>query len=182
MLTNLELKNIKESIVNENELTLGEYGDVKKLPANIYQKINCYAYALGIMYPSIKYTPGFTTDSEYIEDLKESLIQKICEDLDNLGISYRRVEEDETLHENEYLIQVMYVPYYCDLWIKSDFHFSRKSKDGIWFSKPGWLHQTTSEYIEVVEKENDYEIVKIHTEKTTREYIRVGFFAITEKS
>lgn len=130
------------------------------------------------------YTPGFTTSRNYIENSKEDLILKISEDLDNIGISYRKfgVYDEINLLENEYLVQVLYVPYYCNLWIKSDFHFSRKSKNGMWFSKPGWLHQTSSEYIEVIEKAEDEEIVMVYSHNFVRKYIRVGYFAIKEKN
>lgn len=185
MLTKKKLRKIKESIVDEKRLLTGNGCEVKELSTKTYEHLNCYSYALGIMYPSKNriYTPGFTTKENYIEDSKISLISKICEDLDNLEISYRKfgVYDEINLIEGEYLIQVMYVPCYCDLWIESDFHFSRRSKDGFWFSKQGWLNQPSSEYIEVLEKEDDEEIVRVHSDNCVRSYVRIGYFAIKEK-
>lgn len=185
MLTDKKLRKIKESIVDEKRLLTGKTCEVKELSSKTYEHLNCYSYALGIMYPSKDriYTPGFTTKENYTEDSKISLISKVCGDLENLGIGYRKfgVYDEINLLEGEYLIQAMYVPYYCNLWIESDFHFSRRSKDGFWFAKQGWLHQPSSEYIEVLEKNEDEEIVRVHSEHCVRKYVRVGYFAIKEK-
>lgn len=185
MLTKKKLRKIKESIVDEKLLLTGNDCEVKELSAKTYEHLNCYSYALGIMYPSKNriYTPGFTTKENYIEDSKISLISKICEDLDNLGISYRKfgVYDEIDLLEGEYLIQVMYVPCYCNLWIKATFHFSRRSKDGFWFSKQGWLNQPSYEKIEVLKKEEDEEIVRVYSENCVRSYVRIVYFAIKEK-
>lgn len=186
MLTDSKLNRIKNSIVDESRLLTKNCSKVRKLSSKTYQNLNCYSYALGIMHSSKKgiYTPGFTTKENFTKDSKESLILKICEDLYNLGIGYRKfgVYDKIKLFDDEYLIQVMYVPYYCNLWIGSDFHFSRKSSNGFWFSKPGWLNQPSIENIKVLEKRDNEEVVEVHSDNRIRGYIRIGYFAIKKKS
>lgn len=185
MLTQKRLRKIINSIVNEDKLLDSKYPYVKEISDELYEYTNCYAYALGICYSSKDriYVPGFTTKKNYIEDSKDDLILKICEDLENLKISYRKfgLNDEIELFDNEYLVQVMYVPDHCDLWIKSAFHFSRLSKEGFWFSKSGWLNQPSLECIRVLGKEDSNEIVEVCSNNVIRKYVRIGYFAITEK-
>ena len=70
---------------------------------------------------------GAVYNNERLEDacLRET---KEKTGIENVELHQFGVYDEINLLEGEYLIQVMYVPCYCDLWIESDFHFSRKSK------------------------------------------------------
>lgn len=185
MLTRNQLNIVKQNIFNEAYLISNYSSEVFKLPDDIYQNINCYAYALGIVKSFKKrlYVPGFTTNLLYDVNSKEDLIFKICEDLENLNIKYTKygVFDKIKLKKDEYLIQVMYVPKNSNLWIEPDFHFLRRSKKNIWYSKAGWLNQPTNNYVEVLANLDNEELVKVHFDTFTRNYIRVAYFAIKEK-
>ena len=160
MLTDYELEKIKDSIVPSEKL-ISKSGEVFFLNDYICKNINCYAYALGIQEPfRWIYTPGFTVNEEY-DYTKEDMLIKICEDLKNLNIQYRQfgVYDKILLDDDEYLIQVLYVPNNSNLWYKPTFHFSRKSKNKIWYSKQGWYYQPTIEKVRILEKKKDEEVV-----------------------
>lgn len=185
MLTERSLNVMRQYIYNETYLLSDSISKVNSLPKDIYEYINCYAYALGLIRPSKNriYIPGFTTNLLYDENSKEDLISNICKDLNNLSIKYTKygVFDKIKLKKSEYLVQVLYIPTESFFWPKSDFHFLRKSKNGKWFSKPGWLNQPSFSYVEPILKFKDEEIVRVHFEGFSRVYIRVGYFAIKEK-
>lgn len=188
MLTDNKLEKIQNSIVNNDKIDSCDFDNIRKLPKISREKINCYAFALGIMYPKFGlYVPGFTTQKEYIDVSREDFISLICEDLNNLEIKYRifGINEKIDLKENEYLIQAMYIPktkYYVE-----DFHFLRKSKAGFWYGKDGYLNRSPCvEDIQILNYEYDdgkSELVKVFSDNCNgRQYIRVAYFAIEEKT
>lgn len=182
----ISLEQIKKSRVREAKLVNLSSG-IKKLPKNICLNINCYAYALGIMEPSpennVLYIPGFTTESLVDYSSPENFLKKVCQDMDNLGIKYRKYgvyDNDIVLSNNEYLIQVLYVEPNEENFIKGSFHFIRKSKYDFWFSKPGWTNQPMLENIIDVKNYSNFQIVKCKYQFCVIEYKNIGYFAVEE--
>ena len=133
MLTDKKMKKIINSIVKNGKLDSGDSEKIYGLPSKSRARINCYAYALGIMHPARNlYDVGFTTDTKYKDISREKFISLICEDLKNLGIKYRifKINDEIKLRENEYLIQALYVS--KELYYKEDFHFLRQKGFGIY--------------------------------------------------
>lgn len=187
-----ELKRIKSSIVTTKDLITRTIPIT--LSEEICESINCYAYALGIMWYNdfVNFQPGFTgksIDNQFDSNFKlndsETFMQEICSDLQNLGISYRQIELDgkKSLAEGEYLIKVFCTkPYVCGL--IGDFHFVRYDNcTGIWFHKVGWYMQP-----EVV-SDRSYDKVKWKYSEPDEFYDYsactklepLGYFAIKEK-
>ena len=184
MLSSYKLLEIENSIVNEDKLISKDCKKVFKLKSKICKKLNCYAYSLGIMKPSICYIPGFTMEKEYDENSKESFLLNVCEDLKNLGIKYRKfgINDEINLKPNEYLIQTLFIPNNSGLYFRDSFHFSRLSKNNEWFAKQGWQNQPCFEQVKVVDKFDDFEIVEISSVNCVNKYFRVAYFAIEEKT
>lgn len=133
MITKYRLDKIKSSIVNEKELFNDDF-EINKLRKKVCENTNCYAYSLGIMEPAPRnknlYIPGFTTfeNTNYLS--KENFILKVSEDLHNLKIEFRKygIDDEITVNDNEYLIQVLFVPKDKKNFKKGDFHFQKKIK------------------------------------------------------
>lgn len=133
MITEYRLNMIKRSIVNEKELFNNDF-EIKELTKKVCENINCYAYSLGIMEPAPSrtnlYIPGFTTfeNTNYLS--KENFILKVSEDLHNLKIEFRKygIDDEITVNDNEYLIQVLFVPKDTKILEKVFFTFQEKIK------------------------------------------------------
>ena len=187
MLTDKKLQKIKNSIVKNSKLDSRNSEKLYGLPSKSRVRINCYAYALGIMYPSRNlYNVGFTTDTKYKDISREKFISLICEDLKNLGIKYRifKINDEIKLRENEYLIQALYVS--KELYYKEDFHFLRQSKAGFWYAKDGYDNikpaLTKIEILNYEYEDGNSELVKLYSSNYgSKQYIRVAYFAIEEK-
>ncbi|MDI6452103.1 hypothetical protein [Peloplasma aerotolerans] len=95
--------------------------------------LNCYAFALGI---NANISPGYfsgTQDSTYTH--VETIRERVENDLDYLGIDYRRLSSyDETIDANEYIIG-MRTGYNPSSWFGSDYHFIRRNFNEGWFDK-----------------------------------------------
>lgn len=187
MLTDKKLQKIKNSIVKNSKLDSRNSEKLYGLPSKSRVRINCYAYALGIMYPSRNlYNVGFTIDTKYKDISREKFISLICEDLKNLGIKYRifKINDEINLRENEYLIQALYVS--KELYYKEDFHFLRQSKAGFWYAKNGYENTkpalTEVEILNYEYEGGNSELVKLYSsDYGSKQYIRVAYFAIEEK-
>lgn len=187
MLTDKKMQKIINSIVKNNKLDSRNSEKIYGLPSKSRDKINCYAYALGIMYPDRGlYDIGFTTEIKYKDISREKFISLICEDLKNLGIKYRifRINDKIELRDNEYLIQALYVS--KDLYYKEDFHFLRQSKAGFWYAKDGYDNTkpalTKIEILNYEYEDGNSELVKLYSSNYgSKQYIRVAYFAIEEK-
>lgn len=137
------LKKIRESIVRSNELLSNN--KLKLLDEETARSTNCYSYALGIMYRAKgkDFCIGFTENViMYLEDPNE-IVNKICIDLKNLNISFRKINlhENKDLRENEYLVKLFYTPPSENI-KDGDIHFIRQDrKSGKWFHKLGWYNQ-----------------------------------------
>jgi len=107
---------------------------------------NCYAYALGLDIPEFKickgaYQPGSISMEfnplvfdQYFN--YNTLIENLENDLKMLDISYREVEPNEKIEDNEWKISVFTDN--CDDERIIDFHFLRQNSDGVWFHKNGF--------------------------------------------
>ena len=187
MLTDKRLQRIKNSIVNNNKIDSDDIENIRGLPSRSRKRINCYAYALGIMHPAYGlYDVGFTTGKEYKDVTREMFISLICEDFKNLGIKYRifKINDEIKLKKNEYLIQALYVS--KDLYYREDFHFIRQSKAGFWYAKDGYQNSkpavTKIEVLNYEYEDGNSELVKLYSPNYgSKQYIRVAYFAIEEK-
>lgn len=121
-----------------------ENGVAKPLPQYVETGINCYAYALGIMFPKIRtlgsYHPGDIsgkpiTDLSDVEKLKEA----VCMDLGAINKQYRCVKVGEEVEvKNEYVIKLFYKKPINGKY--GDFHFMRQDPETRkWFHKEGWF-------------------------------------------
>ena len=188
MLTDKKLQKIKNSIVKNGKLDSGDSEKIYGLPSKSRARINCYAYALGIMHPARNlYDVGFTTDTKYKDISREKFISLICEDLKNLEIKYRifKINDEIKLRENEYLIQALYVS--KELYYREDFHFLRQSKAGFWYAKDGYDNTkpalTKIEILNYEYEDGNSELVKLNSSNYgSKQYIRVAYFAIEEKN
>lgn len=187
MITEYRLNMIKRSIVNEKELFNNDF-EIKELTKKVCENINCYAYSLGIMEPAPLrtnlYIPGFTTFENVDYLSKENFILKVSEDLHNLKIEFREygIDDEIIVNDNEYLIQVLFIPKDTKNFRKGIFHFSRKNKNGKWFSKMGWLDQPCFEEVETLGKLDNSELVKITSKYCSNQYLRIGYFVVKEKT
>lgn len=187
------LMDIRDSIVRSNSL-LSE-GVPISLDETTVNAINCYAYSMGIMYNFFTvlrgfYNPGFTeNDSFKPDDTPEILMNRIKHDLDNIGIKYREVidEEKDELEENEYLVKIFMADPNEEI-PKGDFHFIRQDrKTGKWFHKFGWKKQP-----EVIQSDPGYDDdsipgdepgeITIHCKNNfSYTFYEVGYLAIEEQ-
>lgn len=138
-----KIKKIRKSILRSSELL--NNGTVKPLDKITVTKTNCYAYSLGIMYHAEEddFLIGFTEDALKDYTNPEKVIEKICRDLKNLKIPFRKIslEDDKTLKEGEYLVKVFYALSNED-YDGGDFHFIRQDRrTKRWFHKMGWCGQ-----------------------------------------
>lgn len=144
-----QIKRIKSSIVPTKKLITGTTPN--SLSNKICENINCYAYALGIMWNGneVYFRPGFTEKSIDDQDDRDILndsdifMKGICSDLENLRISYRQIDLDgeKSLEDGEYLIKVFFSKTY-GIFPNSEFHFVRFDKHtNIWYHKFGWFEQ-----------------------------------------
>ena len=187
----INISKLKDSMVRSNNLLQNDIPVV--LDATTVEGINCYAYALGIMYDDDTkrrgfYRPGFTEGIRYDGENVKELMKKIRIDLQNLGISFRQFDLNSkkmVLRDKEYLIKVFYTPKNKKL-PAGDFHFVRKDKQtGKWFHKMGWYKQP-----DVVQSDPGYEGPIPGSEPTTFTlndddgftyvYNPVAYLAITE--
>lgn len=133
---------IRESIL-QPERMLDKTGNVKELNVMHNMLLNCYAYALGIMYvnPKVLYNFGFMTGEDDSRFCKNGVISEVKaenmmkSDLKELGLKCRKFNLNDKieLEDNEYLIKW----YYCNI-EEGDIHFFRQDPEsGIWFHKPG---------------------------------------------
>ena len=141
---NIEIEKLKACIVRTKDLVKND--EPLELDEHISTSINCYAYALGILYDGdkeIPFNPGFTDGLLYLRPTSEQLIENICTDLTNLNLQFRKfdLKDEITLLKHEYLIKV----FYCqsvDFLDNGDYHFIRQDpKTGYWFQKCGILQQ-----------------------------------------
>lgn len=187
MITEYRLNMIKRSIVNEKELFNNDF-EIKELTKNVCENINCYAYSLGIMEPAPSrtnlYIPGFTTFENVDYLSKENFILKVSEDLHNLKIEFRKygIDDEIIVNDNEYLIQVLFIPKDTKNFRKGNCHFSRKNKNGKWFSKMGWLYQPCFEEVEILAMVDNYELVKVTSKYCSNQYLRIGYVVVKEKT
>lgn len=175
------LTKLKKHIVPEERLFLN--GDVVLLPRELVYNINCYYWALGILYQAdsfLECTPGFTTGNLYTDSL--NLISSIETDLKNLNISFRKISifEPLTVEDNEVLITLFYYPPSGDF-PHGDFHFIRQNKEtGIWYHKPG-INQVCCLEGSDNKKENFAPDELIFTAENTKEvfkYYSLCYFAL----
>ena len=133
------IEEIKNSILRSEDLF--NDGVSITLDLELEELVNCYAYAIGIMYPKYIFNPGFSQNLKYYGKEPEELMVKISIDLENLGKSFRRFSLNNKINlgESEHLIKV----FYSSPNPKSkygDFHFIRQDpKTGFWFQK--WKKQ-----------------------------------------
>lgn len=109
---------------------------------------NCYAYALGLDVSIYdldieEFSPGFTFGEIPKCYSKESLLEYIVKDLDNLKIDFRFVNDYYKLGGNEWKVAIFGgQEYSCDSF--DDFHFLRQTIDGIWTHKTGYYDEPTN--------------------------------------
>lgn len=179
MMTVAILRSIRQSIVPTSSLLDGSTPIA--LPESICKSVNCYAYALGILhkpqiYEHFLYHPGFTVN--YAVNWESNIMEAVQSDLDNLGITYRKISlnNDITLEEGEYLVKVFIKN---RSWVK-DFHFVRfDPHTKMWFHKEG---ETEPSRMRVYDEEDNsiyaHEPRSYHFE----EYSSCGYYAIQEPS
>lgn len=125
---------------------------------------NCYSYALcndlsayelKKLDESFDYFVGIFSDSaEYIDDYKD-LEEAFYKDMNVLNIDIIKANANCKLTDNEWLIAMYMTEKYYDEKLEKidfDFHFLRKSKDGIWRHKMGNLGR-------ICEIDDDYETI-----------------------
>lgn len=125
---------------------------------------NCYSYALcndlsiydlKKIDESFNYFVGVFSDStDYIDDC-DDLEKAFYKDMNVLNIDVKKTDVNCTLSDNEWLIAMYMTENYYDENLEKidfDFHFLRKSKDGIWKHKMGNLGN-------ICEIDDDYETI-----------------------
>lgn len=186
----IETEKIKRNIVRSKDLIID--GVPWYLNPVMLQGTNCYAYALGILYPGkigIHYHPGFTEGLAFCARNGRELLESIYLDLKNLDIKFRELNLDSEviLEENEYLIKVFFLPHNDNLPM-GDFHFIRQdplSKN--WIDKLGWSSQPdlvqslpgVNSFIPGSEPQN---ILHLYENGSIASFEPVSYFAITEQS
>ena len=119
--------------------------DVNKKDWINIQTTNCYAYALGLDVPEKEIVPGaygtlgamaVANDHEITNFERHYIpgIERLEMDLDFLHLKYEDADPFELVKENEWLIAYYYCPYEPDF----DFHFLRRTNEGVWTHKMGW--------------------------------------------
>lgn len=185
---NIELEKIKSCIVRTKDLI--KNGEPIELDENICISINCYAYALGILYEGnekIPFNPGFTDGLLYLRPTPEQLIKNICTDLKNLNIPFRKfdLKDDITLLKHEYLIKVFYCKSVA-LLNNGDYHFIRQDpKTGYWFQKCGIFQQpeilqSNFSYSNHLTIEEPDIIISTNSEGSSYQLLPIAYFAIKE--
>ena len=140
----ISIKKMRESLVTEDRLFSVKNKDVISLPDDIAKGINCYAFAIGCLCPGKEgedYIPGFTENTPY--QSKTDLLEKICLDLKNLGMNFRKISifGPRNLKPNEYLIKIFYSDP-SSSHPMGDFHVIRQNKEtNLWYHKPGFHNQ-----------------------------------------
>lgn len=185
---NIELKKLKACIVRTKDLI--KNGEPVALSENICLSINCYAYALGILYngtEKIPFNPGFTDGLLYLRPTPNQLIENICTDLRNLKISFRKLglDDDIKLLKHEYLIKVFYCQSNAFL-NTGDYHFIRQDpKTGYCFQKCGIFHQpeilqSNFSYSNRLTIEEPDIVISSTQEGFSYELLPIAYFAIKE--
>lgn len=114
---------------------------------------NCYAYALGLDINEndiceYAYQPGSISSKvanliiHFNYFLYSVLIKNIEKDFETLGISYKEIEPDDEIQDDEWKIALFvefYDKYFMDDLI-SDFHFLRANSNGVWTHKHGYCN------------------------------------------
>ena len=100
------IEEIRNSILRSNDLL--KDGVSITLDLKLEKLVNCYAYALGIMYPRDIFNPGFSQNLKYYGREPEELMAKVYIDLETLKKSFRRFDLNDKiiLEKDEYLIKV----------------------------------------------------------------------------
>lgn len=137
------IKEVRDSRISEENLFSVAKRNVISLPDDVVESLNCYAWALGLTYPTnetVTYSPGFT--SGYIFDSWQSFVENIVLDCVNLDIDFRiSFEKPKELAEGEYLVKALYSEPSADF-PTGEFHLIRQNPDtGIWYDKPGFPNQ-----------------------------------------
>lgn len=143
------LRSLRQSIVPSTGLIKGS--KPVELPEDICISINCYAYALGILYRRqmedfFKFNPGFASNNP--DSWKKDIMKSVDGDLNILEIPHRLIPLDSAPHlePNEYLIKVFVEKY------NKDFHFVRYDPvSKTWFHKEGFLRPERMRVYEKVE-------------------------------
>jgi len=128
----------KKHLVKENQLFSNNL--ILPLSEKVVENTNCYDYVLNTLYDNNAYgfnVPGFTTGTRFTS--RKDLPEKVCADLENLGIHYRKLKlfDSKDLGDNEYLIKAFYYSP-SRSYPKGTFHFIRQNREtGLWYHKPG---------------------------------------------
>lgn len=140
----ISIQKLKENIVSEDQIFSVKNKNVIPLPSNVADGTNCYSLFLRCLCPGIEgedYIPGFTSNSPY--ESQADLSEKVCLDLKNLEINYRRLSlfGPKDLEPNEYLGKLFYsLPETS--YERGDFHFVIQNQaTKIWYHKPGFHNQ-----------------------------------------
>ncbi len=177
IMLNIGIEEIKNTIVRSEDLF--HEGVSITFASNLEEMINCYAYALGIMYPKDICNPGFSQNLKYYGREPEELMTKVYIDLETLGKRFRRLglKDKIILGENEYLIKAFYsLPNKKSK--VGDFHFIRRDKQtGLWFQK--WK-KSQPQIIQPNFKLGPTRINSIWNDGFVFRYEAIGYFAITE--
>lgn len=171
------LRSLEQSIVPTTKLLEGP--KVIQLSDGICKSVNCYAYALGILYrvqigEFIQFCPGFTANNTV--NWQKDIMKYIEDDLNVLDIPHRLIPLDGNirLRAGEYLTKVFM---HKD---RSDFHFVRYDPvTKKWFHKEG-LYQP--EIMRVYEEVEHSIFSKEPKSYHFGDYRPVGYFAIKEPS
>lgn len=169
------LRSLRQSIVPSTRLIEGS--NPVDLPEDICKSINCYAYALGILYRMqtddfFRFYPGFTTNNSV--SWEKDIMKSIEDDLTTLEIPHRAIPLDGKvrLKRDEYLIKVF---------VRSnllDFHFVRYNpKTRTWFHKEGY---SEPERMRVYDKVEDSIFGCEPSAYHFGDYRPKGYFAIKE--
>ena len=169
------LRSLRQSIVPTTRLIEGS--KPVELPDDICNSINCYAYALGILYKKQMsdfwgFEPGFTASNSV--SWEKDIIKSIHVDLNVLEIPHRAIPLDGKvrLKRDEYLIKVFMR---SNL---SDFHFVRYNPaTRTWFHKEGFFKP---EKMRVYDKVEDSIFGCEPSSYHFGDYRPMGYFAIKE--
>lgn len=173
------IEEIKNSMIRSKDLF--HEGIPITLDLKLEEMINCYAYALGIMYPRDIFNPGFSKNLKYYGREPEELMAKVYIDLETLGKRFRRLGLNDRiiLEENEYLIKVFFSPPNEKSKV-GDFHFIRQdNQTRFWFQK--WKkHQPKIIQPNLISEFGPTIINSIWDDGFLFKYEAIGYFAIKD--
>ena len=174
------IEEIRNSILRSNDLL--KNGISITLDLKLEELVNCYAYALGIMYPRDIFNPGFSQNLKYYGREPEELMAKVYIDLETLKKSFRRFDLNDKiiLEKDEYLIKVFYCPPNKKL-NTGDFHFMRQDPESKF-----WFHKWKKQQPKVIQPNFIHElgptvINSVWDDGCVFKYEATGYFAIKER-